>query len=157
MAGGTFEHDTITSNIGGLLYTQLRGTKCQVLTSNMKVRTRSNGLYSYPDVTVVCDKPDFHDSKRDVLTNPRVLIEVLSPSTEAFDKGEKRLLYQTIDSLQEYVLVAQDQPWVEHWSRRRDDQWLVSSLKKMSVELNLASIDCSLRLEEIYERVEFPG
>ena len=61
MAGGTFEHDTITSNIGGLLYTQLRGTKCQVLTSNMKVRTRSNGLYSYPDVTVVCDKPDFHD------------------------------------------------------------------------------------------------
>lgn len=155
MAGSSLEHDTITANLGGLLHARLRGRECQVLTSNMKVRTRSNGLFSYPDVTVFCGPPRFHDPRRDVLTNPSVIFEVLSPSTEDFDRGKKRFLYQSIDSLTEYVLVAQDEPLVEHWSRRDDGQWLVSTLQGPGAALVLGSIDCTLPLDEIYERVSF--
>lgn len=156
MAGSSLEHDTITANFGGLLHARLRGRDCQALTGNMKVRTRSGGLFSYPDVTVFCGPARFHDPRRDVLTNPRVIVEVLSPSTEDFDRGKKRLMYQSIDSLTEYVLVAQDEPLVEHWARRDDGQWLVSTLRGLEAELVLSSIDCTLPLHEIYERVSLP-
>ncbi|MGE0487583.1 MAG: Uma2 family endonuclease [Vulcanimicrobiota bacterium] len=151
--GGTLEHDTITANLTGLLHASLRGQDCQVLTSNMKVRTWADGLFSYPDLAVFCGPPRFHDDRRDVLINPRVIIEVLSPSTEEFDRGQKRLLYQTIDTLAEYVLVAQSEPRVEHWARRADAQWLVSTLEGLGAQLQFASIGCSLPLADVYERV----
>lgn len=92
-----------------------------------------------------------------MLVNPRVIIEVLSPSTEEFYRGQKRLLYQTVDSLTEYVLVAQDAPQVEHWLRRDRDQWLVSRVEGLDRHPVLASIDCHLALAEVYERVAFPA
>lgn len=157
MAGGSLEHDTIAANLGGLLHSQLRGRDCQVLTSNMKVRTRRSGLFSYPDVTVFCGQPQFHDDRRDVLTNPKVIIEILSPSTEEFDRGMKRVLYQSIESLAEYLLIAQDAPQVEHWVRREDDQWLVSRLEGLEARVTLACIECTLELSEVFERVSFPA
>lgn len=155
MAGGSLEHDTIASNVGGLLHFRLRGTECQVVTSNMKVRTRSSGLFSYPDVAVFCGPPRFHDDGRDVLTNPKVIFEVLSPSTEEFDRGKKRILYQSIESLVEYVLIAQDSPQVERWVRHEGEQWLVSSLHGLDARLSLDSLGVELELADVYERVSF--
>ncbi len=155
MAGSSLEHDFISSNLGGLLHAHLRGRDCQVLTGNMKVRTHASGLFSYPDVTVLCGPPEFHDDRRDVLTNPVLIFEVLSPSTQEFDRGEKRILYQSIESLKEYLLVAQDRPLVEHWVRRDGGQWLVSTLEGLEARLTLEPIECSLSLTDVYERVSF--
>ncbi|MCA9797353.1 MAG: Uma2 family endonuclease [Candidatus Eremiobacteraeota bacterium] len=159
MAGGSLAHDRITSNLGGLLHALLRGGPCEVLTSNMKVCTPSRSLFSYPDLTVVCGGPRFHDQKSDVLINPKVLFEVLSPSTEAFDRGKKRIFYQSLESLTDYVLVAQDEALVEHWARETDGPWLVTTLQTLESQLQLPSIGCALKLESIYERVGFadPG
>lgn len=122
---------------------RLRGLPCLALEA--KVHTRG--------VPPLCGPPQFHDDRRDVLTNPRVLVEVLSPSTEEFDRGKKRILYQTIESLTDYVLIAQDAPQVEHWVRRADDQWLVSTVQGPDARLALESIGCALDLSEIYDRV----
>lgn len=165
MAGESFEHGTICTNLTITIGLQLRGNPCQVFSKDMKVRsgpkpkTRYDrkGLYSYPDLVVVCGEPQFHDEYRDVLTNPTVIIEVLSPSTEAFDRGEKWSRYQTwLPSLTQYVLVSQSKPQLEHFLRQPDGQWLYSSVKEIEGVLRLASIECTLRLEEVYDRIVFP-
>jgi len=165
MAGESPQHSDICTNIGGQLYNQLRDKPCRVWSKDVKVRsgpkpkTRYDrkGLYSYPDLVVVCGEPQFHDEYRDVLTNPTVIIEVLSPSTEAFDRGEKWSRYQTwLPSLTQYVLVSQSKPQLEHFLRQPDGQWLYSSVKEIEGVLRLASIECTLRLEEVYDRIVFP-
>src|SRR5215467_10497286 len=127
MAGERPEHGTICTNITGQLYVQLRGKRCQVFSKDMKVRSEPEpksryevrGLYSYPDLVVVCDEPRFHDQYKDVLLNPVVIVEVLSESTESFDRGEKWSRYQTwLPSLLEYILVSQKKPHIEHYIRR---------------------------------------
>jgi Uma2 family endonuclease len=165
MAGESPDHGTICTNIGGQLYNQLRGKPCQVFSKDMKVRSgpkpksryEIKGLYSYPDLVVVCREPQFHDEYRDVLLNPTVIIEVLSPATEAFDRGEKWLRYQTwLPSLTHYVLVSQAKPQLEHYLRQPGDEWLYSSVKELEGSLYLAAIDCTLRLAEVYDRILFP-
>jgi Uma2 family endonuclease len=135
MAGERPDHGRICTNISGQLYVQLRGKPCEVFSKDMKVRSgpepksrdEIRGLYSYPDLIVVCDEPRFHDEYGDVLLNPIVIVEVLSQSTEAFDRGEKWERYQTwLPSLLEYILVSQTKLQIEHFIRRSNGEWLYS-------------------------------
>ena len=121
-----------------------------------KSRYEVRGLYSYPDLVVVCDEPRFHDQYKDVLLNPVVIVEVLSESTEAFDRGEKWSRYQTwLTSLLEYILVSQKEPHIEHYIRRESGDWLYSSPRGLDVNVDLASIGCTLRLADVYDRIVF--
>jgi Uma2 family endonuclease len=157
MAGESLEHSRICVNIAGELRASLKGRPCEVLSPNMKVVTTPAGLFGYPDVVVVCGEPQFHDERRDVLVNPTIIFEVLSPSTEAYDRGEKFLRYRTrIATLAEYVLVSQHKPLVEHYTRQPDGAWTYSSVSDLSDNLTLPSIKCQLPLSEIYDRIIFP-
>jgi Uma2 family endonuclease len=122
----------------------------------MKVSTDADRLYAYPDLSVVCGAPRFRDDHGDVLRNPRVVFEVLSPSTEGYDRGRKFERYQQTTSLTDYVLVAQDRPRVEHFARQPEGRWLLTIATDLQTNLMLASIGCDLPLAEIYDRVEFP-
>lgn len=157
MAGESLEHSTICTNLIYLIVGQLRGKPCRALSPNMKVRTTPAGLYSYPDLTVVCGKPIFHDEHRDVLVNPTVIAEVLSPTTEAFDRGTKWIRYQQIATLSDYLLIAQNRPLIEHYSRQTDGRWLYSIAENLAESVEIASIGCHLPLVEVYERIAFAG
>jgi Uma2 family endonuclease len=165
MAGESPEHGTICINLSGQLYSQLRGKPCQAFSKDMKVRSgptpkpgqTTKGLYSYPDLLVVCGELKFHDEHRDVLLNPSVIIEVLSPATEAFDRGEKWTRYQTwLPELSDYLLVSQAKPQIEHFHRRASGEWLYSLVNKIEESLHLRSIACTLQLTEVYDRIVFP-
>lgn len=157
MAGESPEHSTICFNLAGLLHGQLRDKPCRGFSPNMKVRTDPSGLFAYPDLAVVCGEPLFHDERRDVLVNPTVIFEVLSSSTEAYDRGEKFLRYRTqIAMLQDYVLVSQSRPLLEHFARQPDSTWPSSAVGDLSGSLYLASIDCHIPLSEVYDRIVFP-
>jgi Uma2 family endonuclease len=155
MVGSSPEHSLITANVSGALWVQLKGKPCQVFSSDMKVRTDLAGLFAYPDVTVVCGEPVFHDERRDVLVNPKVIIEVLSPSTEGYDRGEKFAAYRGIASLLDYLLIAQDAARVEHYTREGEDRWVLTEAAGLEARVEIASIDCVLALEEVYEKVTF--
>lgn len=156
MAGESPEHSIICFNLGGILHGQLKDKPCRGFSPNMKVRTDPNGLFAYPDLTVVCGDPIYHDERRDVLVNPTVIFEVLSPSTESYDRGEKFLRYSTqIASLRDYVLVAQDRPHVERYYRKPDGAWVSTDVDGLASTLDLASIDCQLSLTDIYARIAF--
>ena len=148
-------HNLITGNIAGELHTRLRGGRCIVFANEMRVSIPTAKSYFYPDVGVVCEDPRFEDDVFDILLNPIVIVEVLSPSTEAYDRGEKFVRYRQLPSLQEYVLVAQNQIRVEHY-RRQERQWIFTDFEKHDEILPLPSIQCELPLQEIYERVTFP-
>ena len=152
MAGASRTHNRITLDISTELNLQLRGRDCEVFSSDMRVRPSPRDAYVYPDVVVVCGEPQFEDAAFDTLLNPIVIVEVLSPSTEAYDRGEKFRRYQQLASLREYVLVAQDSVRVEH-HRRHDAQWRLSSYRTLEAVLLLPSISCKLPLHDIYRRV----
>ncbi|MCC6444237.1 MAG: Uma2 family endonuclease, partial [Armatimonadetes bacterium] len=116
-------------------------------------RTDPNGLYAYPDLTVVCGEPAFHDARQDVLLNPVVIVEVLSPSTEACDRGKKFALYRRIESLADYLLVSQEEPGIEHYARQPDDRWLLTPAEGLEASVYIASIDCPLALADVYDKV----
>jgi Uma2 family endonuclease len=163
MAGESLEHSTISANLIGMLHGQLKGKPCRALSPNMKVLSGENfpgqtrGLFSYPDVTVVCGEPKFLDGRRDVLLNPTVIVEVLSPGTESFDRGEKFQRYRKhLDSLQDFILVSSQYPLVELFQRQHGGFWLYSAVAEMEASLALPSIHCELPLVELYDRVEFP-
>lgn len=153
MAGASRKHVLIEGNIIRELGNRLKGRPCEVMTSNMRVRIPSTGLYTYPDASVVCGKPEFDDAQGDTLLNPTVLIEVLSPSTEAYDRGEKFAQYRQLPSLQEYVLVSQERVLVEKY-RRMGELWVMSDVRTLDGVVRLESIDCELSLSEIYYLVE---
>ncbi|MGE0129697.1 MAG: Uma2 family endonuclease [Blastocatellales bacterium] len=165
MAGESPWHSIIRVNLTREVSAQLKGKPCIALSSNMKTCSGEQvdpgslkGLFSYADLTVVCGKPVFHDKFGDVLLNPRVIFEVLSPSTESFDRGEKFERYRIYnESLTDYVLVSQKKPLIEHFQRQPNGQWLMTEVRGMEGELHIASIDCHLKLAEVYDRVEFPS
>lgn len=166
MAGESTAHGTICTNVGGQLYIQLRGGPCQVFSKDTKVRSGPvpkerysvHGLYSFPDLVVVCGEPQYLDEHQDVLINPKVIIEVLSPSTEAFDRGEKFARYREhLDSLTDYVVVAQSTPLIEHFARQPNGKWMIAvTARNLSEAVVLGSIGCTLRLSEVYDRIVFP-
>ena len=152
MSGASQAHNRITGDIFYGLYPQLIGHGCDIFTSDMRVRASLGDAYFYPDVVVVCGEPEFEDDVFDTLLNPILIVEVLSPSTEAYDRGEKFTRYKHLASLQEYVLVSQDKVSVEH-HRRHGTQWMLSHYRALEDVLRLPSIGCELPLRDIYARV----
>ena len=155
MSGASYAHNLITANISGELRNRLKGSKCAVFAIDMRVSIPSATSYFYPDVGVVCGEPRFEDDVFDTLLNPIVIVEVLSPSTEAYDRGDKFAHYRQLQSLQEYILVSQDKVRVDHYVRHAA-QWILTDFQKLEQHLPLTSIQCELPLQEIYERVPFP-
>ncbi len=156
MAGASRAHVLITANIAGELRSRLKGRTCEVYPIDMRVRVRQTTLFTYPDVVVVCGEPRFEDDVFDTLLNPTLIVEVLSPSTEAYDRGEKFARFRQLASLREYVLVAQKEVHVERYLRQ-GTQWVPSEFRSLDDVLRLLSINCELPLREIYERVTFPN
>ncbi len=152
MSGASNAHNLITLDIGTELNIQLRERECLVYTNDMRVRTSPRGSYFYPDVVVVCGKPHFEDNVFDTLLNPVLVMEVLSPSTEVYDKGEKFRHYQELSSLREYILVSQDRVRVEQY-RLTQTQWVQTEFQAREDVLPLVSIGCELLLQDIYRRV----
>jgi Uma2 family endonuclease len=152
MTGASRKHNLITVNIARELSIQLKKRPCEAYISDMRVKAAEARSYHYPDITVVCGTPQFEDAHLDALLNPTLLIEVLSPSTEAYDRGGKFAHYRKIPSLREYVLVAQDQPTIERYVRH-EDVWILTEAAGLEASVPLASIDCILSLSEIYDKV----
>lgn len=155
MAGATREHNLITGNIAQRLGNQLEDTPCETYSNAMQVRATLT-TYVYPDVVVVCDEPQFEDSEFDILLNPTVVIEVLSKSTEARDRGEKFSDYRANKNVKEIIFVSQHRPRVEQYVRQANDEWIFHEETDPAGLITLASIECTLSLAEIYERVQFP-
>ena len=153
MAGARRAHNIIVSNVNTILNNQLRDHPCEVYPSDMKVRTLGRRRYFYPDVSVVCDEPVFEDDHGDVLLNPTVVVEVLSDSTERFDRGRKFDTYRSLASLKAYVLIAQDAPTVHAYHRQTDGEWLFSAATSLDETIRLPSIDCVLPLSQVYRKV----
>ncbi len=155
MTGASRRHSLITLNVGGELSRQLEDRPCEVHVNDLRLLVAASHLYTYPDVIVVCGDPKLTDQYQDTLTNPTVLIEVLSPSIEAYDRGTKFGYYRTLESLREYLLVAQDLPQVEQYIRQSTGQWLYSATSDLAASVVLPSIECQLPLERIYKKVRF--
>lgn len=148
MAGGTREHAAICANITSLLSAQLRGRGCQAHSSDLRVRVLETGLATYPDVTVVCKHADLDPYDRNTITNPTLVVEVSSPSTAAYDRGEKLDHYKKIPSLREVVLVAHDERLIEVWLRREDNTW--SRREARDGTLALTAVDCTISVDDVY-------
>jgi Uma2 family endonuclease len=154
MTGASLAHSAIVSNINREISIQLKGRPCQVYANDVKILIRSANAGTYPDLVALCDEPELLDERRDVLLNPSLIVEVLSESTEAYDRGEKFALYRQLPSLQEYLLVAQDRVSLELFARGTEGQWLLTDYRALSDQVRLASIDCTLALFEVYDKVE---
>jgi len=155
LAGVSRQHNLITLNVSSELSTRLKKRSDTVYSCAMRVKIEQAGLYTYPDVVVVCGKAQFEDKEQDTLLNPTVIVEVLSKSTEAYDRGTKFKNYRTLPSLTEYILIAQDTYHIEHYVRQADNQWLLSEVDDPQGVVELPTIQCSLRLSEVYDKVEF--
>jgi Uma2 family endonuclease len=155
MAGGTPRHNTTGGNIFASLRGRLRGTHCRPYNSDQRIRIPTNGLSTYPDISVVCGELQLDPQDREAIVNPRVIFEVLSKSTESYDRGKKFDLYRQLESLREYILVAQDEPHVERFVRQEDGSWLLKVFKGLDAVLELPTLACALPLAEIYEDVTF--
>lgn len=154
MAGVSRPHNLIALNVAAEIRSQLKNRSCEVYPSDMRVRISETGLYAYPDVTVVCGKAEFADDQQDMLLNPVVIVEVLSETTEAYDRGEKFAHYRLLPSLKEYVLIAQDRVAVERYVRHGEGEWLLSDARSLNDEIELASIACRLKVAEVYDKVD---
>lgn len=154
MTGASKNHNLITLDVGSSLLTQLTGKPCQPYPSDFRLKIEAFELYTYPDLSVICGDTQLADGRRDTFVNPTVLIEVLSESTETYDRGKKAEFYRTIPTLQEYLFIAQDRPHVERY-RRQERGWLFTEYWSLDEEVSLDFIGCTLSLAAIYRRVHF--
>ncbi|SRR6266404_1204974 len=160
MSGSTLTHNRIAANILTSLRSGARSHGCEALPADMRIKVPKAPPYRYADVVVVCGEPVIESIQGlDVLVNPRLIVEILSESTEAYDRGKKFLSYQSIESFEEYLLVAQDKPYVTHYVRQADGSWLRTDIEGIDSEIDLVTIPCRITLSEIYAFVEFsaPG
>jgi Uma2 family endonuclease len=155
MSGARRAHNLIAVNAVRELSQQLRGRSCEAYSNDMRVRVTSEELYTYPDLIIVCGEPMFLDNSFDTLLNPNVIVEVLSESTEAYDRGQKFKLYRSLDSLAEYLLISSQQVSAELFTRQSDGLWLLNAKSSLEDSLDLQSVDCRLRLADLYEKVAF--
>lgn len=155
MGGASERHNLIVTNTVRELSLQLKGRPCKTYASDMRVKVSPTGLYTYPDIVVVCGKALFDDEETDTLLNPTVIIEVLSKSTEGYDRGQKFEHYRKLESLAEYVLIAQEKVHVECYVRQPEGQWLLSETDNAQDTVPMPSIQCRLALSEVYDKVEF--
>jgi Uma2 family endonuclease len=154
MSGASRRHNLTTGNVFASLHQQLRKKNCEVFSNDMRVKVSPAGLYTYPDVVVACGQIKFENDKKDTLTNPVLIIEVLSESTEAYDRGMKFEQYRKLESLREYVLISQDKPHIEVFTRQQNSHWLLSEADGIDSSIDLSSIGCRLALSDTYEKLE---
>jgi Uma2 family endonuclease len=155
MSGGTINHARIVKNALLRLDEQLRGQPCEAAASDLRLFSERYQVFTYPDVVVACGPVRFQDERRDTIIDATLVIEVLSPSTANYDRGEKFAFYQSLPSFRDYLLIAQNAVRAEHRSRRPDGCWLLRQFSSTEDEIKLESIGCSLRLGSLYDRVEF--
>lgn len=155
LAGADVNHIQIVTNLVEVLSPKLKKQNCRTFSNDLKIWIPRNEKFLYPDVAVICGKLDFYKSRRDVVTNPRLLIEVLSDSTEAFDRSEKFWLYQTIETLQEYVLISQEKAVIEQYIKREDGNWIYRATIGLESKVVLESVNLEVKLKDVFEMVEF--
>jgi Uma2 family endonuclease len=149
-------HTWIVSNVTVEIGQQLKGKPCRVAFCEMRLKVTPTGLYTYPDVMVICGNVEYAAEQKDTVLNPVVIVEVLSPSTKDYDRGQKFQHYRTLPSLIDYLMVSQDEPRVEHWTRQSENLGLLADIAGLGQVIQLASIDCILPLAEIYDNIELP-
>ncbi len=155
MVGGSREHSLIVGNTARSLHNQFHDRTCEVHTHDFRVKVSETGLYTYPDIVALCGKAELEDSHRDTLLNPMLVIEVLSDSTEAYDRGGKFQHYTKLESVQEYVLISQDRMLVERFRRQDENEWLLRIATAPDDVVDLQSVSAKLRVGDVYARVEF--
>ena len=156
MAGASREHNRVKENVAGEVFNRLKGSPCESYSSDQRVKVSATGLYTYPDVAIVCGRAEFDPEDRDTLVNPLAIVEVLSPPTETYDRGAKFRQYQQLPSFKEYVLVSQDEAVVERFVRQPDDTWVLTVLTGLTGELTFATVPVKIPLADIYRGIEFP-
>jgi Uma2 family endonuclease len=154
MTGASIPHSRIAGNLFGVIWTKFRDGPCSVFANDVRVKSTWTEMYTYPDIVALCDPPLLEDEHADTLLNPAVIIEVLSESTERYDRGEKFAHYRKIESLREYILVAQDQVRVEQYVRH-GEHWTLSEIDDLAGSLRIETLGCEVPLRDIYDRVEF--
>ena len=155
MAGGSANHNRIAGNLVIALQAALEGKPCETFVTDMRVLVKKNGLYTYPDVMVVCGRLEFVEGREDTMTNPVVIVEVLSKSTQDYDRGGKFQLYRAIDSLRDYVLIDQARVHIEYFHKLEDGRWLLTEFNEIEAMLKLESVDVEIPLSRVYQRVEW--
>ena len=155
MSGAKRNHNKVATNLSGLIWQHLKGKDCESYSNDMRVFVPKTGLYTYPDLVVVCGEPKFQDKVFDTLLNSTLLVEVLSETTESYDRGKKFQHYRSIESLQEYVLVAQDEARIEKYIKHGDGFWLLSEAVGLDSKIEFASIECRIALAEVYDKIDF--
>jgi Uma2 family endonuclease len=157
MAGATGQHNRIKENCAGELFGRLKGGSCESFTSDQRVRVDPSGLYTYPDIIIVCGEVQYTDDTQDTITNPICIMEVLSSSTEAYDRGAKFRLYRHVPTLQEYILISQTEAVIEQFVRQPNGLWVLTTYDAISSVLRLAAVAVEIPLADIYSRVTFPA
>jgi Uma2 family endonuclease len=157
MVGASRAHNLIVVNSATSINAQLRGKPCETYANDMRVKAAAVRRYFYPDLVVVCGEPQFEDAQVDTLLNPTLIVEVLSDSTERFDRGRKFACYRTIPSLAGYLLIAQDEYRIEAYRKEADGRWRLEEAQGRDASLPLGIADCRLALAEVYDRVQLPG
>ncbi|MGO9258135.1 MAG: Uma2 family endonuclease [Bryobacteraceae bacterium] len=155
MAGASMAHNRVVGNTFAVLWQQLESRQCEVFMGDQRVHVRATGLYAYPDVVAYCGDPQLLDTHMDTLLNPSLIVEVLSPSTETYDRNLKFEQYKSIESLREYLLVSSEQARADLHTRQPDGQWLLTSVSRLEDTLEIPSLGCMLRLADLYKKVKF--
>lgn len=157
MPGASEAHNLIASSVNVIIYTQIRGRGCRIYPGDMRLKIVKTGLYTYPDLTIVYGTPEFTDMmKRDTLLNPTIIVEILSPSTERYDRGVKFQNYRTIETLKEYILIAQNKYHIERYIRHEGNTWILTEAVGVDSTIAIESIQCILSLADVYELVALP-
>jgi Uma2 family endonuclease len=156
MGGAREAHNLIVLNLAAELRQQFRKRPCRAYMNDMRVLVNATGLYTYPDVAAVCGEPQFLDETRDTLLNPSLIVEVLSPSTEGFDRGRKFEHYRSVESVGEYLMLASERVSAELYTRQPDGRWLLTFAGRLEDSLDLQSVGVHLALADLYEKVDFP-
>ena len=156
MVGGTEPHGLIIGNVIAALHGPTRRRGCRIYPGEVRIAISAIDIYTFPDVSLVCGQPQHEGSRRDIILNPKVVIEVLSPSTERYDRGQKFQYYQHLPSLDTYILVAHEMPLIEQYVRQSDQKWLYSAARGLDAILSLPTLECSLVLADVYDLVECP-
>lgn len=157
MAGASMSHNLIVANVIRELGVEMKHRPCRVFASDLKVRIDASDVGCYPDVLVLCDKPQFYDNRRDVVLNPQLIVEVLSKSTEAYDRGDKFAMYRSLPSLQAYLLVSQARIHVELYILNENRNWVLSDYTRFDEMIYIEPLDCLLNVAEVYDKVDFLG
>ena len=155
MAGGSWAHSQIAINLAREISAQLRDRPCRTFSNDTRIKVAAARFYTYPDLSVVCGEPRADTKDSWVIVNPTLIVEVLSESTEAYDRGEKFAYYKKLDSLQEYVLVAQDRVCVERFSRQKNGRWKAARYDSLDDVAELPAIGCRFAVREVYDKVRF--